>query len=34
MATKERAAAKLVPASTAVPRFRPDDTLLGFLAGL
>jgi site-specific recombinase XerD len=34
LATKERALAKLVPTSTTVPRFRPDDALLGFLASL
>lgn len=34
MATKERALAKLVPTTTTLRRFRPDDALLGFLAGL
>jgi integrase/recombinase XerD len=34
LATKERALAKLVPLATTVPRFRPDDALLGFLARL
>lgn len=34
LATKERALAKLLPASTVVPRFRPDDALLSFLASL
>jgi len=34
LATKERALAKLAPAATTVPRFRPDDALLGFLASL
>lgn len=34
MATKERALAKLVPTTTTLRRFRPDDVLLGFLADL
>jgi len=34
LATKERALAKLAPTATTVPRFRPDDALLGFLATL
>jgi integrase/recombinase XerD len=34
LATKERALAKLAPTATTVPRFRPDDALLGFLASL
>jgi site-specific recombinase XerD len=34
LATKERALAKLVPTATTVPRFRPNDALLGFLASL
>jgi hypothetical protein len=34
LATKERALGKLAPTATTVPRFRPDDALLGFLASL
>lgn len=34
LATKERALGKLAPTTTTVPRFRPDDALLGFLANL
>ena len=34
LATKQRALAKLSPTTTTVPRFRPTDELLGFLAAL
>jgi integrase len=34
LVTKEAALNKLAPPTTAVRRFRPNDTLLTFLAGL
>jgi hypothetical protein len=34
LVTKEKALAKLAPPTTTVRRFKADDALLGFLAGL